>query len=552
MDEISLLKRELEKTRRERDEARAMCQMLHRHYTDMLQACIGSTVQVLSPRCETITTPVVSSCEATATPVVSSCETITTPVVSSCEATATPVVSSCETITTPVVSSCEATATPVVSSCETITTPVISCEATATPVVSSCETITTPVVSSCEATATPVVSSCETEATPVVSSCETSTASIVSSCETPPAPVVSSCETPPAPVVSSCETPEVPALPPQSEISASPSLSPLSVTSTKSLMPSAVDPVGPRRVTQSDIRITVKPMNSSERTVTFSEVLKRKSAAVPQSSPAKKSTVAMATASNDVVRPFGVPRRNDVLIISDSLMRCIDPAFTTGFHVAAYPVSGLNMEEAEKILSKMVSQKVSARTLVLCVGTNDYHCAVVDDMRKAVKKILEHGVILADHVVISTVPMSYWKGRPFEYRFFDHVNNIREKINSIIRDLADANEKISILPLDTIFHGHTGRREEEGRGWYQRDAVHPNGAGTRAIELCLDQILAGQVVTPPSDGDNRLDYDDVDISWRQTLRDGNYARSNPLREYARRTNPQPQDSWRRIHHHRRR
>ena len=531
MDEISLLKRELEKTRRERDEARAMCQMLHRHYTDMLQACIGSTVQVLSPRCETITTPVVSSCEATAKPVVSSCETITTPVVSSCEATATPVVSSCETITTPVIS---------------------SCEATATPVVSSCETITTPVVSSCEATATPVVSSCETEATPVVSSCETSTASIVSSCETPPAPVVSSCETPPAPVVSSCETPEVPALPPQSEISASPSLSPLSVTSTKSLMPSAVDPVGPRRVTQSDIRITVKPMNSSERTVTFSEVLKRKSAAVPQSSPAKKSTVAMATASNDVVRPFGVPRRNDVLIISDSLMRCIDPAFTTGFHVAAYPVSGLNMEEAENILSKMVSQKVSARTLVLCVGTNDYHCAVVDDMRKAVKKILEHGVILADHVVISTVPMSYWKGRPFEYRFFDHVNNIREKINSIIRDLADANEKISILPLDTIFHGHTGRREEEGRGWYQRDAVHPNGAGTRAIELCLDQILAGQVVTPPSDGDNRLDYDDVDISWRQTLRDGNYARSNPLREYARRTNPQAQDSWRRIHHHRRR
>ena len=44
-EELDRLRRERDEARRERDEARAMCQMLHRHYSDMCQSVLGQPSQ---------------------------------------------------------------------------------------------------------------------------------------------------------------------------------------------------------------------------------------------------------------------------------------------------------------------------------------------------------------------------------------------------------------------------------------------------------------------------------------------------------------------------
>ena len=89
----------------------------------------------------------------------------------------------------------------------------------------------------------------------------------------------------------------------------------------------------------------------------------------------------------------------------------------------------------------------------------------------------------------------------------------RKSFNRFITEKADGCRNITILPIDEIFEEHTGRWEERGRGWYQRDAVHPNAAGIAAIEICLQQVLVGQPVQPPQGDESSIAYDDVDITW---------------------------------------
>ena len=230
---------------------------------------------------------------------------------------------------------------------------------------------------------------------------------------------------------------------------------------------------------------------------------------------------------------FVIPRDNDVLLLSDSLMRSIDSSFVPDRHVRVYAVSGLNINEANIILEEMGRQQVAARVMVLCIGTNDYYNSSLERMQRGLERVVSSASDLADRVVLSTLPVSYWKGRRFPFREFPRHDSQRRSLNHFITGTAEGSRNITVLPLDEIFEGHTGRREERGRGWYQRDAVHPNAAGTAAIEICLRQVLAGQPVRPPLGDEPSVAYDDVDISWRRSQTERNYHISAPLRNFVR-------------------
>ena len=49
-------------------------------------------------------------------------------------------------------------------------------------------------------------------------------------------------------------------------------------------------------------------------------------------------------------------------------------------HVEVFTVSALIIREAGAKLMAMQREQVSAHTLILCINTNDDHCAVVDDV----------------------------------------------------------------------------------------------------------------------------------------------------------------------------
>ena len=226
---------------------------------------------------------------------------------------------------------------------------------------------------------------------------------------------------------------------------------------------------------------------------------------------------------------FAIPSSNDIVILSDSLFRAIDHSFCSERNVLLLPISGLRIAEAKLILAEMRRRQTTAFTLILCVGTNDYYCSPLDVMKRDAEEVVKVASGLAGRVLLCTVPRSYWKGRKFSHVMFEHHQQTRRLLNVHLINLARQISNVDIFDLESLFKHHTGLPGEQGRGWYHRDAVHPNVAGSTAIEHCLRQVLTGKPVVHPAVGDSCLEYDDVDIEWRRSLLNMNYDRSQPLR-----------------------
>ena len=67
-----------------------------------------------------------------------------------------------------------------------------------------------------------------------------------------------------------------------------------------------------------------------------------------------------------------LPKNNDVIIISDSLFRAIDPSSFGDRDVSLFAFSGMKAKDLTNKLKMLKRQNIKAIDLVICVGTNDY------------------------------------------------------------------------------------------------------------------------------------------------------------------------------------
>ena len=191
-----------------------------------------------------------------------------------------------------------------------------------------------------------------------------------------------------------------------------------------------------------------------------------------------------------------MPLENDVLVISDSLLKTIDENFIQWRRVEVYPFSGLRTRELLDILRRQHQRGVRADTLIICVGTNDYYRTSPTKVSTYLKKVIAVATTMSPDVVLFTVPDSHWKGK---FGNLKSNRRNRRKINAAIQDLTS--RSVRVFDLDHIFRGRRGMRHENGPGWYHKDSVHPNTKGIMAIELCLQQLLRGETILAPRDRD---------------------------------------------------
>ena len=191
-----------------------------------------------------------------------------------------------------------------------------------------------------------------------------------------------------------------------------------------------------------------------------------------------------------------MPLDNDVLIISDSLMKTLDVGFLPSRKVEVYPFSGLRAAELLDIIKRQHERGVRAESLVLCVGTNDYYRMNPLKVIDALNDVVRIAVEMSPGVIVCTIYDSRWKGRFGSYKA---NKRCRQRINHAIHDMTS--RSVTVLDLEFIFNGRRGMHHESRPGWYHKDSVHPNTNGIMAIEFCLEQVLAGRPDSQPRDRD---------------------------------------------------
>ena len=143
-----------------------------------------------------------------------------------------------------------------------------------------------------------------------------------------------------------------------------------------------------------------------------------------------------------------MPLENDVLVISDSLLKTIDENFIQWRRVEVYPFSGLRTRELLDILRRQHQRGVRADTLIICVGTNDYYRTSPTKVSMYLKKVKAVATTMSLDVVLFTVPDSHWKGKLGNVK--SNRRN-RRKINAAIQDLTS--RSVRVFDLDHIFRG---------------------------------------------------------------------------------------------------
>ena len=143
-----------------------------------------------------------------------------------------------------------------------------------------------------------------------------------------------------------------------------------------------------------------------------------------------------------------MPLENDVLVISDSLLKTIDNNFIQCRRVEVYPFSELQTRELLDILRRQHQRVVRADTLIICVGTNDYYRTSPTKVSTYLRKVIAVATTMSPDVVLFTVPDSHWKGK-----FVNLKSNRRNrrKINATIQDLTS--RSVRVFDLDHISGG---------------------------------------------------------------------------------------------------
>ena len=210
----------------------------------------------------------------------------------------------------------------------------------------------------------------------------------------------------------------------------------------------------------------------------------------------------------------------DAIILSDSLMRAVD-SDSFGRQVDLWALSGLRIDEAIEILRHWEKANVRCEELFICVGVNDINRANPGDMREHAQLLKKTSLKVGARVTLCNVPDSLWRNQSSNVRRRSLKN--RKMYNQAIYDVAKGNKFVSVIDLERVFAGH-GCPPNKGIEWYHRDAIHPNTAGTIAIESCVRQALMGQPIIPPKDGDAIMKITAGEFDRRRSLINTNYGR----------------------------
>ena len=184
-----------------------------------------------------------------------------------------------------------------------------------------------------------------------------------------------------------------------------------------------------------------------------------------------------------------IPEENDVLIVSDSIMKCVS-LYSLHQSVSLFEFSGLRVHELKELLEHF-KNSIRARVFVMCVGSNDYYRTPISTILKNLEDTVNAAKAMSGRIMLCNIHPSLWKSkRPLGISRME-VQSLRRLLNYGIRQLADANHA-TVIDLEELFRDH-----REGQyNWYQADTLHPNAAGAMAIELCLMDMLAGRHFNP--------------------------------------------------------
>ena len=214
-----------------------------------------------------------------------------------------------------------------------------------------------------------------------------------------------------------------------------------------------------------------------------------------------------------------MPLMNDILLVSDSLFKSFDANFHREKTTSVFPFSGMRTNELLEVLYHQHLRGIKAEYLVICVGTNDYYRTPLSFVKTDLDRILKLARIISPRIVLCTIPASLWqthKSRSLPYSFSE-TQEARSRLNTFIRGLEAPD--VHILDLEHIFRSH--RCLDDKTGWYQKDTLHPNTAGIRAMEICLHHVIDGEVAIPP----RNVSFSSRDVSFRRKMTTENYART---------------------------
>ena len=202
------------------------------------------------------------------------------------------------------------------------------------------------------------------------------------------------------------------------------------------------------------------------------------------------------------------PDDSNVLILSDSLLKSINPDFyREGTHIFSF--SGLRSHELIEIIQPL-KDNIKTNQIVVCVGTNDYYRLPVTNIIENIKVILNICQSFSKDVVLCTIPASLWRSKRHLPKTQHQLRQDRYALNYFIRDLAG--QHVKLLDIEEIFWTH---REAGKSCWYQADTLHLNTAGIIVLEKCLVDVLNDKSIRPPNAV--RFDNDEV-VKRRQFIR----------------------------------
>jgi len=220
----------------------------------------------------------------------------------------------------------------------------------------------------------------------------------------------------------------------------------------------------------------------------------------------------------------------DAIIISDSIMRCVERR-SFGRDVDLWACSGLRTGELVEILYRWYSFGVSTSTLIICVGANDYFRSPLtrrvnipwaDVFKYDLEKIIKLAGHIATKVIISNCFHSRWNRRQ-KCNSRESFQNL-ENWNALVAELAKRHQAV-VFDLAGMFEDHEGADGQTGPEWYHKDSLHPNARGTVAIETCLNQLLNGKQVKVPLDDDPCFMFNDKEeVERRRSIMQYNYNR----------------------------
>ena len=129
-------------------------------------------------------------------------------------------------------------------------------------------------------------------------------------------------------------------------------------------------------------------------------------------------------------------------------------------------MSGLRCGELVDILNCQHQRGVRADTMIICVGTNDYHLASSKSVIQSFREIIVVATKVSSKVILCTIPDSRWKGNHGDYQ-----RNVqaRQRINTALLHMQGP--MVGIYHMEHLFYGHCGFAKEDGPGWYHKDYV---------------------------------------------------------------------------------